>query len=664
MVDYKYTMSLSLNVLNHLGINLYSNIPAVLSEVVANSWDADAEKVEIDIGTDKIVITDDGHGMTLDDINNKYLLVGYERRKQPTERYTSKHGRPVMGRKGIGKLSLFSISNRIEVHTINNGTKNGLLILPKQIEELLMQKDDYETYHPKDIPESEITLDSHGTRVILSDLKRRTGATALALRKRLARRFSIIGAQYKFDVCVDGTSISISDRDYFRKLQYLWHFGDNSEQYIKYCGSNLEYEEKRPNITEKSKYPISGWIGSVRNSGDLLDNEDNLNKIVILSRGKLAQEDILEDFAEGGLYTKYIIGEINADFFDLDDEDDIQTTNRQEIIKDDPRYVELQIWVQNELRHVRNKWTNLRNEGGTKQAVSLLPPIKEWYESLKPDTKKRAENLFGKINQLPADETQKKLLFKYGVLAFESFNYKQNLDALDCISVENIEGAVKVFTDFDDIEAALYHQITKGRLQVIEILHAKAVEAAKEKVIQQHLYDHLWLLDPSWDRATETPHMEQRVKTEWGNINSKLTSEEEKGRFDIKYKKTTGKHIIIELKKADVITHTTKIIEQVVKYRDALHKILVKSGKEAEPIEIVCLVGMPLSDWGSPRDREESRRMLDVKSIRVVLYQELIEDAYRSYQTYLEAKADTGRINKLVEAIDKYMPEEEKAQVP
>lgn len=38
IVENKFIMSLSLNVLNHLGINLYSNIPAVLSEIVANSW--------------------------------------------------------------------------------------------------------------------------------------------------------------------------------------------------------------------------------------------------------------------------------------------------------------------------------------------------------------------------------------------------------------------------------------------------------------------------------------------------------------------------------------------------------------------------------------------------------------------------------------------------
>jgi hypothetical protein len=40
-------MRLSLNVLNHLGLNLYSNVPAVLSEAVANAWDAEAHDVEI-----------------------------------------------------------------------------------------------------------------------------------------------------------------------------------------------------------------------------------------------------------------------------------------------------------------------------------------------------------------------------------------------------------------------------------------------------------------------------------------------------------------------------------------------------------------------------------------------------------------------------------------
>ena len=79
---HKFTMSLSLNVLNHLGINLYSNIPSVLSEIVANSWDADAKTVWVTINDGEIIIEDNGCGMTEADINDHFLKVGYQKREK------------------------------------------------------------------------------------------------------------------------------------------------------------------------------------------------------------------------------------------------------------------------------------------------------------------------------------------------------------------------------------------------------------------------------------------------------------------------------------------------------------------------------------------------------------------------------------------------------
>ncbi len=74
-----FEMTVDLNVLEHLGINLYSNIAAVLTEAVANAWDADASSVQIrvDPNSEWIEIEDDGIGMTVDDLNGKYLRVGY-----------------------------------------------------------------------------------------------------------------------------------------------------------------------------------------------------------------------------------------------------------------------------------------------------------------------------------------------------------------------------------------------------------------------------------------------------------------------------------------------------------------------------------------------------------------------------------------------------------
>lgn len=77
-----YQMRFSLSVLDHRGLNLYSNIPAVISEVVANSWDADATLVSIDIDkvNGQITVTDNGVGMRVADLNDRFLFVGYRRR--------------------------------------------------------------------------------------------------------------------------------------------------------------------------------------------------------------------------------------------------------------------------------------------------------------------------------------------------------------------------------------------------------------------------------------------------------------------------------------------------------------------------------------------------------------------------------------------------------
>ena len=125
----KFKMSIDFNVLNHLGINLYSNIPAVLSEAVANAYDADATKVSIDIKHDCVIIEDDGSGMTETDINEKYLLVGYQKRsKENPLGVTPIYKRRYMGRKGIGKLSLMSIANVIEVYTCKDGENSAFRI--------------------------------------------------------------------------------------------------------------------------------------------------------------------------------------------------------------------------------------------------------------------------------------------------------------------------------------------------------------------------------------------------------------------------------------------------------------------------------------------------------------------------------------------------------
>ena len=101
-----------------------------------NAWDADAERVniDIDIQDSRITIRDDGHGMTVADANAKYLtrmdmLDDIDGRRIDTS--FSLHGpRPDLiawHRENVflGYYLCFAISNTVEVHSVKNDERHG-----------------------------------------------------------------------------------------------------------------------------------------------------------------------------------------------------------------------------------------------------------------------------------------------------------------------------------------------------------------------------------------------------------------------------------------------------------------------------------------------------------------------------------------------------------
>ena len=130
-----------------------------------------------------------------------------------------------------------------------------------------------------------------------------------------------------------------------------------------------------------TSFRISGWIGTVDKPSDLKTDGDNNNKISIICRGKLAQEDILSFYNEGGIYASYIIGEIHADFLDDDKEKDLATSNRQQFNENDLRFQKLQSHVYMLLKTIQKKWSDLRNEVSLAKATSEIPVLSEWYNS-------------------------------------------------------------------------------------------------------------------------------------------------------------------------------------------------------------------------------------------------------------------------------------------
>ena len=417
----EYRMSISLNVLNHLGLHLYSNTPAVLSEVIANAWDADATTVNVnfDLDAKTITITDDGHGMDLNDINQKYLYVGFKKREGGHVQTPS--GRLPMGRKGIGKLSLFSIANQFEVFSRKEGCPKQSFLMDADALKLAILRDDPSSpgiYEPKPIS-FVASIETHGTSIRIKELKklRLTQQTISALRKRIVRRFGILGKQHGFCILIDGKEVTFADRDYFHKARFLFQYGDYD--YTQHC-NRLDVDKdtgRKLSITrsnrfddqgkadDSGKHEVRGWIAVAHRSNDLDDQgqQDNLNKITVAVRGKVALEDILNEYRLGGMITKFIYGEINADFLDQDGLEDIATSSRQGIAVDDPRYIALRAFVEGELRHIWNATNRLKGTSNNR-VFFKRPCLKTWTASMqRPCFHPICQNAFRKsANRRPA----------------------------------------------------------------------------------------------------------------------------------------------------------------------------------------------------------------------------------------------------------------------
>ncbi len=650
-----YEMTVDLNVLDHLGIDLYSNIAAVLTEAVANAWDADAGKVEIDVAADheSIEIRDDGIGMSIEDMNAKYLRVGYRRRDEDRKidgTATSAKGRPIMGRKGLGKLSLFSIAETIEVHSIKNDKAHGLRMTVAAIRESVENK--RPSYHPQPLLPGEVKA-TKGTVIVLKDIRRqRLGRGITALRKRLARRFSVIGQMHGFEVLIDGRKIGTADRGDLPMVQFLWYFGDE-EPDLSFARRLQEKEALADRLDAwDEKWSVSGWIGTTRKPKDL-DSEEagNLNGIVVFARGRLFHENVLDKLNDGRLYTKYLTGQIEADFLDIDHEPDIATSDRQRVQEDDPRYVELIGFLKERLTQVEKRWTEWRRRHEVEKAKETSPALVEWLDRLPEGFRNSAETLIAKLAALPFDqEKDRKLLYRHGILAFE----RMKLRGSDKELAENVhdpEKLLKILAGSDSLEASLYRDIVKSRLDVIERFREIVDDNAKERVLQEYLFDHLWLLDPAWERATGSKLRETRLATE-GVLTQDMTEKEKLGRVDIAYRTMAGKHIIVELKRVERKMKLLDLQKQGQSYVDKLEKILRTKGEKGEPnIEVIFVLGKPIEEEGNKPERLKSSMAAISPGSRIVHYDALIEGAQKAYGDFLEKNKELDKLEEIVDRI-------------
>jgi len=105
------------DVLGPLGAEQLQDPALAVLELIKNSWDADAKKVTVSVSTKrtkKIVVSDDGHGMSEKDFRDRWLVIGASLKRG--ER-TSKGGRPLIGEKGLGRLATFALGRSVKLES-------------------------------------------------------------------------------------------------------------------------------------------------------------------------------------------------------------------------------------------------------------------------------------------------------------------------------------------------------------------------------------------------------------------------------------------------------------------------------------------------------------------------------------------------------------------
>lgn len=111
--------------LDMLGRQQIAGIPTALSELFKNAHDAYADNVEVDYIRKKnlLIIRDDGLGMTLEEFEQRWLTIGTSSKLVDDNAIdkpvvdSNKKLRPVMGEKGIGRLSIAAIGPQVLVLT-------------------------------------------------------------------------------------------------------------------------------------------------------------------------------------------------------------------------------------------------------------------------------------------------------------------------------------------------------------------------------------------------------------------------------------------------------------------------------------------------------------------------------------------------------------------
>jgi hypothetical protein len=619
-----YVMQFDIATIKHLGLQMYSTLPPVIAELVSNAWDADAKRVEIDIPTEaitaksQIVVTDNGCGMSDRNLRDSYLIIGRDRRAMEGDNGTPVHGRRLMGRKGIGKLSAFGIATEIEVESAKAGQISRFKMDYDEIEKAAVR---HEIQMPPLKPTGEV---KHGTRIILRNFKKYKSRkiNIQDVRRRLARRFSVIGPSYKFQVLVNGKEITPQERDLKRLLDkgadgkpYLWEYSDAE-------------------IKPGTGWTVSGWIGALDRTSAI---DDGIQRgVTLLARGKVVQDPFVFEAVVGQQYAlSYLIGELHAEFVD-EGEDTISTT-RNSLVWDTEANSALMEWGKEQVNRIAREWAERRSKDNeselTKNALYQRFLVEsERFEDNR--VRKAADRLIKSVvaaNPL-LDATRHESVIQYCIDYVEFDAFKELADEIAAADEITPTELIALFREWELVEAREMMRVTEGRITTIEklqdLINTNALEVP---TLHQFLKEFPWVLDPRWNLIADEVTFSKLLNKQFPEGSNVPEGDR---RIDFLCVKESSNLIVVEIKRPRSkasIKELNQIEEYVAFMRDHVRKTTDES------LHYSNVVGYLLcGDMVDTPHARGKRENLEKAGIYIRTYRDLLSMVEANHKDFLK----------------------------
>ena len=497
--DKTLTLNYSGRVIDHLGLQMYQSPVAAVAEMVANAWDAEADRVTIRLpdalsDSAEIVVRDDGVGMTFVDCQKRFLNVGFARRGNNNRERSPIKNRRVLGRKGIGKFAGFGIARVIQIDTVSGATGERT-IFEMDIEKLRadvyitttgtpIDVLDYQEPYPGRWPEQ-------GTTVRLRHLLLSRSLNAESFARSMARRFLLHQTAADFRILVNDNPLP--DSDDLQRVQFSFptHYRDEE------CPDSLVIDDDW-GIEDIGSQQVRWRVRF--HSGPI--NDEELRGISVFANGKLVQTPFFFNVS-GGLSgqhgQQYLSGQVQADFLDEQDEDLI-APERQRVSWEHELGREIESWGKARLRQLLRIWRDRRVEEREHQLVERLVGFESRLSKLQNHERRTVTQAIRRLAQIETlSQGQFEDLGRAIITAWEQGRLHELV--VEIADVEDLSPGqlIDILAEAQVLTALNTAEAIRTKLQTVGGLKQRIERKELENAVRDYISEHPWLVSPQWD---------------------------------------------------------------------------------------------------------------------------------------------------------------------